>query len=73
METLFIILSSTPLSMQVIHAIVGILIVCLIRWLIFAFIRPPYPWSRLIDIILGIATVLWILDVFNIFHTGIFR
>lgn len=54
---------------MIVSLIIGLIIIAVVYWLVTLIPVPVPPW--LFQVIFGLIAVLYVLDAFGIYHTGI--
>jgi uncharacterized BrkB/YihY/UPF0761 family membrane protein len=56
--------------MPIIQLIIVLAIIGVIMWLINTYLPMAEPWKKILNIVVIVATVLWLLSVFGVFSMG---
>jgi uncharacterized BrkB/YihY/UPF0761 family membrane protein len=56
--------------MPIIQLIVVLAIIGVIMWLVNSYLPMAEPWKKILNVVVIVATVLWLLSVFGVFSMG---
>jgi hypothetical protein len=56
--------------MPIINLIIILAVIGILMWLVNTYLPIAEPWKKILNVVVIIATILWLLNVFGIF-TGL--
>jgi uncharacterized BrkB/YihY/UPF0761 family membrane protein len=56
--------------MPIINLIVVLAVIGVLMWLINTYVPMQEPYKKILNIVIIVATILWLLSVFGIFNLG---
>jgi hypothetical protein len=56
--------------MPVIQLIIVLAAIGLLMWLINSYLPMAEPWKKILNVVVIVATILWLLNVFGVLNLG---